>query len=71
MIFMQVAKALYDWQLLDICFTQSFHKQILGVKVTYHHIEAIDPQNYKNLKWLPENNLSDIPDLTFSMDTDE
>ncbi|GLT31024.1 hypothetical protein SLA2020_057920 [Shorea laevis] len=56
---------------LDIYFTQSFHKQILGVKVTYQHIEDVDPENYKNLKWLLENNLSDIPDLTFSMDTDE
>ncbi|XP_018490001.1 E3 ubiquitin-protein ligase UPL1 isoform X2 [Raphanus sativus] len=66
-----VAKALLDGQLLDVYFTRSFYKHILGVKVTYHDIEAVDPDYYKNLKWLLENDVSDILDLTFSMDADE
>jgi hypothetical protein len=37
---LQVAKALFDGQLLDVYFTRSFYKHILGVKVTYHDIEA-------------------------------
>ncbi len=49
-----VAKALFDGQLLDVHFTRSFYKHILGVKVTYHDIEAIDPDYYKNLKWMLE-----------------
>lgn len=52
--FMQVAKALFDGQLLDVYFTRSFYKHILGVKVTYHDIEAVDPDYYKNLKWMLE-----------------
>ncbi|XP_058115253.1 E3 ubiquitin-protein ligase UPL1 isoform X2 [Magnolia sinica] len=66
-----VAKALFDGQLLDVYFTRSFYKHILGVKVTYHDIEAVDPDYYKNLKWMLQNDVSDIPDLTFSMDADE
>ncbi|KAG8387325.1 hypothetical protein BUALT_Bualt02G0009500 [Buddleja alternifolia] len=66
-----VAKALFDGQLLDVYFTRSFYKHILGVKVTYHHIEAVDPDYYKNLKWMLENDVSDTPDLTFSMDPDD
>ncbi|XP_077221899.1 LOW protein: E3 ubiquitin ligase-like protein isoform X2 [Tasmannia lanceolata] len=66
-----VAKALFDGQLLDVYFTRSFYKHILGVKVTYHDIEAVDPDYYKNLKWMLENDVSDIPDLIFSMDPDE
>lgn len=66
-----VAKALFDAQLLDVYFTRSFYKHILGVKVTYHDIEAVDPDYYKNLKWMLENDVSDVPDLTFSMDADE
>ncbi|XP_010542518.1 PREDICTED: E3 ubiquitin-protein ligase UPL1-like isoform X2 [Tarenaya hassleriana] len=66
-----VAKALLDGQLLDVYLTRSFYKHILGVKVTYHDIEAVDPDYYKNLKWLLENDVSDILDLTFSMDADE
>ncbi|GJU07136.1 E3 ubiquitin protein ligase UPL1-like protein [Tanacetum coccineum] len=65
-----VAKALFDGQLLDVYFTRSFYKHILGVKVTYD-IEVVDPDYYKNLKWLLENDVSDILDLTFSMDADE
>ncbi|XP_052726153.1 E3 ubiquitin-protein ligase UPL1-like isoform X3 [Vigna angularis] len=67
----QVGKALFDGQLLDVYFTRSFYKHILGVKVTYHDIEAVDPDYYKNLKWMLENDVSDVPDLTFSMDADE
>ncbi|XP_039055109.1 E3 ubiquitin-protein ligase UPL1-like [Hibiscus syriacus] len=66
-----VAKALFDGQLLDVYFTRSFYKHILGVKVTYHNIEAVDPDYYKNLKWMLENDVSGVPDLTFSMDADE
>lgn len=94
---------MFDGQLLDVYFTRSFYKHILGVKVTYHDIEAVDPDYYKNLKWmlqvshfnnvllpmphslvslsndgfsffaflLCQNDVSDIPDLTFSMDADE
>ncbi|XP_011044918.1 PREDICTED: E3 ubiquitin-protein ligase UPL1-like isoform X2 [Populus euphratica] len=66
-----VSKALFDGQLLDVYFSRSFYKHILGAKVTYHDIEAVDPDYYKNLKWMLENDVSDIPDLTFSMDADE
>ncbi|CAN4122413.1 unnamed protein product [Withania somnifera] len=66
-----VGKALFDGQLLDVHFTRSFYKHILGSKVTYHDIEAIDPDYFKNLKWLLENDISDILDLTFSIDADE
>ncbi|XP_009379977.2 E3 ubiquitin-protein ligase UPL1 isoform X1 [Musa acuminata AAA Group] len=66
-----VGKALFDGQLLDVHFTRSFYKHILGVKVTYHDIEAVDPDYFKNLKWMLENDISDVLDLTFSMDADE
>eukprot|EP00850_Spirogloea_muscicola_P022377 SM000291S10855 [mRNA] locus=s291:47169:64581:+ [translate_table: standard] len=66
-----VAKALFDGQLLDVHFTRSFYKHILGAKVTYHELEAIDPDYYKNLKWMLENDVTDILDLTFSVDADE
>ncbi|KAM6543817.1 hypothetical protein CsatB_008264 [Cannabis sativa] len=66
-----VGKALFDGQLLDVHFTRSFYKHILGVKVTYHDIEAIDPDYFKNLKWMLENDISDDLNLTFSIDADE
>ncbi|GFY85913.1 LOW protein: E3 ubiquitin ligase-like protein [Actinidia rufa] len=66
-----VGKALFDGQLLDVHFTRSFYKHILGIKVTYNDIEAIDPDYFKNLKWMLENDISDVLDLTFSIDADE
>ncbi|TYJ35371.1 hypothetical protein E1A91_A05G232600v1 [Gossypium mustelinum] len=66
-----VGKALFDGQLLDVHFTRSFYKHILGAKVTYHDIEAIDPDYFKNLKWMLENDISDVLGLTFSIDADE
>nr|KYP72309.1 E3 ubiquitin-protein ligase UPL1 [Cajanus cajan] len=67
-----VGKALFDGQLLDVHFTRSFYKHILGVKVTYHDIEAIDPDYFKNLKWMLEASaFIDVLDLTFSIDADE
>lgn len=66
-----VAKALFDGQLLDVYFTRSFYKHILGAKVTYHDIEAVDPDYYKNLKWMLENDVSEILDLSFSKEADE
>jgi len=40
---------------------------ILGVKVTYHDIEAIDPDYYKNLKWMLEVGYMQLsPPLFFS-----
>ncbi|TQD93583.1 hypothetical protein C1H46_020791 [Malus baccata] len=66
-----VGKALFDGQLLDVHFTRSFYKHILEAKVTYHDIEAIDPDYFKNLKWMLENDISDVLDLTFSIDADE
>ncbi|KAL3504897.1 hypothetical protein ACH5RR_034738 [Cinchona calisaya] len=66
-----VGKAVFDEHLLDVHFTRSFYKHILGVKVTYHDIEVIDPNYFKKLKWMIENDISDILDLTFSIDADE
>jgi E3 ubiquitin-protein ligase HUWE1 len=42
-------KAIYDGQLLHAYFTRAFYKHILGVRPTYHNIEAQDPDHYKSL----------------------
>jgi E3 ubiquitin-protein ligase HUWE1 len=47
-----IAKAVCDGQLLDAHFTRSFYKHMLGVPVTYHDIEALDPQYYSSLNQL-------------------
>lgn len=38
--------------------------------MTSQDIEAVDPEYYKNLKWMLENNITDVLDLTFTEESD-
>lgn len=42
----------------------------MGAPLTYEDIEAVDPDFYKNLRWMLENDITDVLDLTFSEETD-
>jgi E3 ubiquitin-protein ligase HUWE1 len=64
-----VGKAVADGFLLDAHFTRSLYKHMLGIKLTHHDMEAIDPDYYRNLKTILEFNLADIGlELTFSIE---
>ncbi|KAL4856977.1 E3 ubiquitin-protein ligase UPL1 [Chlorella vulgaris] len=65
-----VAKALYDGQLVDAHFTRSFYKHVLGQPLTYGDIEAVDPEFYRTLRWMLENDITDVLDLVFAEETD-
>jgi hypothetical protein len=66
-----IAKAIYDGFMLECYFTRSFYKLICGASLTYHDMEDVDPEYYKNLKWLLETDISDMGEfLTFSYDED-
>ena len=60
-----VGKALLDGQLLDAYFTRSFYKHMLRQPVLVEDIEAIDPEYYTALRWMLENDISGVLDLTF------
>eukprot|EP00180_Rhodochaete_pulchella_P000900 Plantae.Rhodophyta-Rhodochaete_pulchella.ctg1728.p1 GENE.Plantae.Rhodophyta-Rhodochaete_pulchella.ctg1728~~Plantae.Rhodophyta-Rhodochaete_pulchella.ctg1728.p1 ORF type:complete len:710 (+),score=126.38 Plantae.Rhodophyta-Rhodochaete_pulchella.ctg1728:127-2130(+) len=66
-----IGKAIYDGQLLDAYFTRSFYKHMLGIKPNYHDIEALDPDYYKSLLWILENDITGVFDLTMSAEDDE
>lgn len=65
-----IAKAVYEGYLLDCYFTRSFYKHILGVPVVYKDMEAVDPDYYKSLEWMLENDITGVLDLTFSVEMD-
>jgi hypothetical protein len=65
-----VGKALHDGQLMDAYFTRSFYKHMLGLAITYEDIEAVDPEYFKNLKWMLEHDITDVLDLSFTAETD-
>ncbi|KAI7881687.1 hypothetical protein K492DRAFT_194128 [Lichtheimia hyalospora FSU 10163] len=66
-----IGKAIYDGRLLDAYFTRSFYKHILGRSVDYKDMEAIDHEYYKSLVWMLENDITDVIDLTFSLEVDD
>uniref|UniRef100_A0A8D2IJW4 E3 ubiquitin-protein ligase HACE1 n=1 Tax=Varanus komodoensis TaxID=61221 RepID=A0A8D2IJW4_VARKO len=63
--------ALNHKQLVNIYFTRSFYKHILGIPVNYQDVASIDPEYAKNLQWILDNDISDLGlELTFSVETD-
>ncbi|KAJ2742153.1 E3 ubiquitin-protein ligase tom1, partial [Coemansia sp. BCRC 34301] len=66
-----IGKAIVDQRVLDAYFTRSFYKHILGRKVDYRDMEAIDPSYYKSLEWILENDITDLLEETFSIEVDD
>ncbi|KAK4529632.1 hypothetical protein CCYA_CCYA02G0489 [Cyanidiococcus yangmingshanensis] len=66
-----IGKALWDGQLLDAYFARSVYKHMIGLKPSYHDIEAIDPEYYASLVWMLENNIAHVLDLTMSAELDQ
>lgn len=60
-----LAKAVYDGACMDAHFTRSFYKMLLGRPVVWQDMEAFDPEYYKNLRWMLDNDIGDL-ELTFS-----
>lgn len=66
-----VGKAVYDKQVIDAHFTRSFYKHLLKQKLVYQDLEAVDPDYYKSLKFLLDNDIDSLGiGLTFTADTD-
>ncbi|ATY58877.1 E3 ubiquitin-ligase TOM1 [Cordyceps militaris] len=66
-----IGKALYEGRLLDCFFSRAVYKRILGKSVSVKDMESFDPDYYKSLCWMLENDISDIITETFSEEEDE
>jgi E3 ubiquitin-protein ligase HUWE1 len=66
-----IGKAIYDGRLLDAYFTRSFYKCMINAPLDHRDLEATDPEFFKSLDWMLNNDITDVLDLTFSMDVDE
>lgn len=63
--------ALFHRQVLEVYFTRSFYKHILGKPVSYEDVESINPQYHKSLQWILDNDITELGlELTFSMQDD-
>lgn len=66
-----IGKALYEGRLLDCYFSRAVYKRILGKTVSVKDMESFDPDYYKSLVWMLENDITDIITETFSVEDDE
>ncbi|KAG6010263.1 hypothetical protein E4U21_007312 [Claviceps maximensis] len=65
-----IGKALYEGRLLDCFFSRAVYKRILGKSVSVKDMESLDPEYYKSLCWMLENEIADIITETFSIEDD-
>ncbi|KAJ2995906.1 hypothetical protein HDV02_000306 [Globomyces sp. JEL0801] len=66
-----IGKAIYDGRLLDAYFTRSFYKCMINAPVDHKDLEAVEPEFYKSMDWMLNNDITDVLDLTFSMEVDD
>ncbi|TQS38085.1 hypothetical protein Golomagni_01418 [Golovinomyces magnicellulatus] len=66
-----IGKALYEGRVLDCHFSRAVYKRILRKPVSVKDMESLDPDYYKSLVWMLENDITDIITETFSVDSDK
>ncbi|XP_014666141.1 PREDICTED: E3 ubiquitin-protein ligase HECW2-like [Priapulus caudatus] len=60
--------ALIHQYLLDAFFTRPFYKALLRLPCSLSDLESLDAEFHQSLLWIKENDITDILDLTFSVD---
>ncbi|KAL8334973.1 hypothetical protein RB598_009268 [Gaeumannomyces tritici] len=65
-----IGKALYEGRVLDCYFSRAVYKRILGKPVSVKDMESFDPEYYKSLVWMLENDITDIITETFAVEED-
>ncbi|KAI5180103.1 E3 ubiquitin-protein ligase HUWE1 [Nematocida sp. AWRm80] len=63
-----IGKGVHDEIVLDCYFTRSFYKSILNISTDLSDIELIEPEFHRSLKWILDNPIENILDLTFSIE---
>ncbi|KAJ1927635.1 hypothetical protein IWQ60_002738 [Tieghemiomyces parasiticus] len=62
--------AIFHRRFLDAFFVTSFYKLILHKKITLADMESVDAEFYRSLTWVLSNDITDVLDLTFSVEDD-
>lgn len=63
--------AVFHRRFLDAFFISAFYKMILRKKVVLTDMEGVDAEFYRNLEWTLNNDITDILELTFSVEDDQ
>lgn len=63
-----IGLAVFHGHYLDGGFTMPFYKQLLNKPVLLEDLELVDPEHYKSLVWLLENDITGVIHNTFSVE---
>lgn len=66
-----VGLAIFHRRFLDAFFIGAFYKMILKKKVMLEDMEGVDADYHRNLEWALDNDITDVLDLTFSVEDDQ
>ncbi|GAA6006127.1 hypothetical protein JCM11491_002040 [Sporobolomyces phaffii] len=66
-----IGKALHDQRILEAYFSRSVYKHMLGKPIDHKDLESVDPTYYSSLKWMLENDIDGVIELTFSVEREE
>ncbi|THH09353.1 hypothetical protein EW145_g2068 [Phellinidium pouzarii] len=58
--------AIFHRRFLDAYFIVSFYKMVLKKRITLADLESVDVELYRGLKWMLDNDITDVLDETFS-----
>lgn len=62
--------AVFHGHYIDGGFTLPFYKMLLSKPITLEDIESVDPELYRSLQWMLDNDISALEDITFSVNHD-
>ncbi|KAK9764617.1 E3 ubiquitin-protein ligase pub1 [Basidiobolus ranarum] len=63
-----VGLAIFHRRFLDAFFITSIYKMVLSKKITLQDLESADAEYHRSLIWMLENDITDVLDLTFSVE---
>lgn len=66
-----VGLGVFHRRFLDAFFVGALYKMMLHKKVVLQDMEGVDAEFYRSLKWIIDNDITDVLDLTFSAEDDQ
>ncbi|KNC79547.1 hypothetical protein SARC_08058 [Sphaeroforma arctica JP610] len=62
-----VGMAVFHGKLIDAFFIPPFYRKMLGRPMEFEDIQTVDIEYYRSLRWILDNDITDVLDLTFSV----
>lgn len=62
-----VGLAIFHRRFLDAYFISSFYKMVVTKKIALSDLESVDAELHRSMKWMLENDITDVIEETFSL----